>query len=133
MRIDPVIQCQTDDDSRDAGNNDLEPHLPDVAFDVGAKAIGFQGMGIVFLSEGEQFREVQHDDRHDGAELNDHLEHFLEFLRDIELEKFVYEDHVTGTADRQPFRDTFHDTKDDGFQKFQKIHRESFLYVLLCC
>ena len=52
------------------GGDDLEPQNPGLLFFFLALA---QGKGI-------QFPEEQHDDRQDGAQLDHHIEHGLEFI-----------------------------------------------------
>ena len=85
-------------------------------------------MRVVLLAERPELREVQHDDCQNCAELDDDLEHLLEFVRDVQLEELIHEDHVSGAAHREPFCDTLYNAEDDSLQKFKKIHKYTFLY-----
>ena len=64
----------------------------------------------------------QHDDRKDRAELNHDLEHFIECVRNVQLDKFVEQYHVTRAADRQPFRDALHDTEQECLEPFHILN-----------
>ena len=74
-------------------------------------------MGIILLSERPELREIQHNDRHNGAKLDHDLKHFLEFVRNIQLQEFIHEDHMPRAADRKPFRDTLDNAENNNLNE----------------
>ena len=59
--------------------------------------------------------EEQDDHRQDGAQLDHHVEHGLEGVGGLQLQKFIQQDDMARGGDRKPFRDALHNAKEDGF------------------
>ena len=59
--------------------------------------------------------EVEHHDRHDGAQLDDHVEHLHKGITQVWLQDIPHKDQVAGAADRKPLGDTLHDSQDYDF------------------
>ena len=101
MFVEPVVERQADDRCWQAADDDLAPDLPGVRFFLGGFA----------RRERVQLVEIDDDDGHDRAELDDDKEHFPEFTGDVESQKIFYEDHVPRAGDWQPLGDPFDDTE----------------------
>lgn len=63
--------------------------------------------------------EIEQDDRHDSAQLDDHKEEREELIAHVELHEFVDQDHVARRRDGEPFGDTFDDADEEGFECFE--------------
>ena len=89
----PVIEEYADDGRRNAADDDHAPQAP------GLLALHRR----LLARERVELREVEDDDGHDGADLDDDEEEIEEGRRDVELHELVDEDHVPGRRDGQPF------------------------------
>ena len=101
-----LIEEQADDCGRDAGHDDLHPKLHRVV------------LLLTRLPRRERIEllKAQHDDGHDGAELDDDEEHVHERLADIELDELIDKNHMARTRYWQPLRKTLHNAEDDGLE-----------------
>ena len=86
VRVHPVVEQDAHDGGGHASDDDHAPQTPGAAALVRGLRAG----------EGVELREVQDDDGHDGADLDDHEEEREEFGSDVELHEFVHQDHVSG-------------------------------------
>lgn len=117
--VHPVIEEQTNDSRRDAADRDHAPQPPRSAL-----------FSVRFLRrEGIELVEIEQDDRHDSAQLDDHEEEREELIAHIELHKFVDQDHVARRRDGEPFGDAFDDADEEGFECFED--HAAFLVRLL--
>ena len=57
--------------------------------------------------------EKQHDHRQDGAQLDDHIKHTLELLRDPQGHKFIQKDQMAGGGNRKPLRNALHNAEEN--------------------
>ena len=105
----PVIQQNPQNAGGEDGHDDLGPQVP------GGPLLG-RGF---FRAEWVQALEEQHNDRQDGPQLNDHLEHGVKFIADAELHELVQQNEVAGGGNGQPFGDALHDAKKNGFENFK--------------
>ena len=71
---------------------------------------------------------VNNDNRHNCPELDYNTEHIHEALREIHCDEFLQKNQMAGTADGKPFRDSFHNTVKNRFQKF--YHSITPLFLL---
>ena len=87
----------------------------DVFFNVCPEAFVREGSVILFFAEGPEL--VPEDDyyRHYRTQLNDYVEHFLEVLRLLQLQEFVYKYQVSCAAYGQPFCNSLDYSEDYGF------------------
>ena len=106
QRIELVIEQQTDHGRRNAGNDDFEPQPKDHR--VGNRA------AVLGLLERHEPPPVNGQHGENRTELNDHKEYFLECFGRIELQKLVYQNHMTGTRYRQPLGDTLDNAEENG-------------------
>ena len=60
--------------------------------------------------------EIEQDDRHDSAQLDDHEEEREELIAHVELHEFIDQDHVARRRDGEPFGDAFDDADEEGFE-----------------
>ena len=112
MGIHPVIEEDTHDAAGQDRQTHLEPQLPGGLLSGG----GFLGIkGIELVEEND-------DDRQNGAQLDDHIEHGLEFLGGLELDEFVQQDDVTGGGHGQPFGDALDDAEEHRLENFKDKH-----------
>ena len=63
------------------------------------------------LAKGPEFIPELYYNRDYRTELYDDKEHFLEFVRNVQFDKFVNKYHMTGTAYGQPLRDALDHTE----------------------
>ena len=73
--------------------------------------------------------EIEQDDRHDGAQLDDHKEKREELIAHVELHEFIDQDHMARRRDGEPFGDTFNDADEECFERFE--NHAAFLVRLL--
>ena len=116
-----IVPLEADDRRRNAGDNDLAPQTDNIAVDRDGRA----AVTAVIALERPDLVPEQHDDRKDRAELNHDLEHFIECVRNVQLDKFVEQYHVARAADRQPFRDALHDTEQECLKPFHILYHYS--------
>ena len=105
MSIQPIIQQQAQNRSRDAGYNDLAPqthHWP-------AEMPGKTGIPAIVGAERPQLFEIENDDRQNRAQLDDHAEHLHKLGAETEFKNLLRKDHVAGTGNRQPFGNALDD------------------------
>ena len=108
VSVHPVVQQQADHCRGDHRHDDLEPQVP-----------GLLLLNLaLFRGEGVELVEEKYDHRQNRAELDHHLEHFVEGIGYVQLYKFIQKDQVARRGDGQPFRDALHDAKQDRFQNF---------------
>ena len=69
---------------------------------------------------------VQNHNSKNGTQLNHNQEKILKILGYVQINKFIYKDHVPGTADGQPLCDPFNNPKDHYFEKFNDIQMLPF-------
>ena len=62
------------------------------------------------------------NNRKDCPQLNDYQKKILKFCGHIHLDKLIYKDHMTGTADWKPLSNTLYDAEDHNFYKLQNTH-----------
>ena len=101
-----LVEEQADDCRRDACHDDLHPELHRITL----------LLARLPRRERVELLETQHDDGHDGAELDDDEEHVHERLADIELDELIDKNHMARTRYRQPLRKTLHDAENDGLE-----------------
>ena len=58
--------------------------------------------------------EEQQDNRQNGAKLNDNLKQLIKFIRNLQLHKFIQQNHVSRRGNGQPFRNALHNAKEYG-------------------
>ena len=56
--------------------------------------------------------EEQDQHRRDGAQLNHHLEHLIKIRGDLQLDKLVQQNHMSGGGNGQPFGDALYDAEE---------------------
>ena len=59
--------------------------------------------------------EINHHYCHDRSKLDHYIEHIFECIILLELNQFFHQDQMPGTADREPLRDSLHNTKNNYF------------------
>ena len=94
MFLHEFIQHETDDSCWQRSHDDFLPKFDSLPF----------LLARLRSRKGIEFLEIEHDDGHDGAELNNHEEHVHELLGYLQLDELIYQDHVSGARDRQPLR-----------------------------
>ena len=109
MGIHPVVQQHAHHAGGNDGRHHLEPELPGLFF----------LLGILLGREGIQLVEKQHNDRQNGAQLDDHLKHALEFIGNLQCHKFIEQNQMSRGGNRQPLGDALHDAEQYGFQYFK--------------
>ena len=77
----------------------------------------------------ENLSPEQDNNREYRTELNNHLEHAVKRFRHIQLYKLIEQNHVSGTADRQPLGDALYNAKQKGFEQF--YHRVFLLKIFV--
>ena len=77
----------------------------------------------------ENLSPEQDNNREYRTELNNHLEHTVKCFRHVQLHKLIEQNHVSGTADRQPLGDALYNAEQKCFEQF--YHRV-FLLIFLC-
>ena len=108
MVVQPVVEQYADDSRRDYADDDLEPEPP----------------GLPFLHvalrrrEGVELVKIKHDDGEYRAELYHDPEHLHERVADVEPQKLIRENHVSGARDRQPFGDALYNADYYYFNEF---------------
>ena len=128
MLIHPIVKQQAKDHGRDHSHDNLEPQndFSHVYVIIGKLLqlltgtlftwIGKPAFLLNLLSvKRPQFIPVQHHNCHNSPQLNDHTKDFHKLISGTQLHKFFHKDQMTGTADGQPFRDTFHDSQKNYF------------------
>ena len=50
--------------------------------------------------------------------VDNYKKHFLECVAHVQRNKLIYQEHMPGAADRQPFGNPFHNPVEDCFQHF---------------
>ena len=103
-----LIESQSNYGRRYAGHDNLTPKTYRITFFLPRFPTG----------PGIELFKVQGHNCEDCPELNYHQEHIHEILADVELDKFVHQNHMAGTGYRQPFRQAFYDTENHYFQQF---------------
>ena len=58
--------------------------------------------------------EEDDDHRQDGAQLDDHIEHTLELIADLQGDELVQQDQMPCGGDGQPLGDALYDAEQDG-------------------
>ena len=106
VRVHPVVKQHAHQTGGDDGQDDLCPQGPGLLFFLPALSGG----------EGIQLVEVQYHHGQNGAQLNHHIKHTLEFRRYVQSNQLVQENQVARRADRQPFRHTLHNAEQHGLQ-----------------
>ena len=116
--IHPIIQRQTNQCTGDDCNNHHDPQHHRIHLQPGHKSLP-----LFAFPERPELRKIQHDHCKNCTKLNDHIEHLHERLAHLHLNEFIQKNHMTGRADRQPFRNAFHHAKQHSLQRFNpKIH-----------
>ena len=107
--VHPVIEEQANDSRRDTADRDHAPQAPRAAL-----------FSVRFLRrEGVELVEIEQDDRHDSAQLDDHEEEREELIAHVELHEFIDQDHVARRRDGEPFGDAFDDADEESFECFE--------------
>ena len=105
MVIHPVVKQHTHHAGGDDGHNDLGPQAPGALFLLGSLVPG----------EGIQLVEEQHHNGQNGTQLDDHIEHGLEFGGNVQGHKFVQQNQVPRRGNGQPLRNALHNAEENGF------------------
>ena len=58
--------------------------------------------------------EKQHNDGQNSAQLNHHIEHLLELLGNLQIDKFVQQNQMARGGNGQPFGDALHNAEENG-------------------
>ena len=99
-----VVPLETDDRRRNTSYQNLDPQLDGIH-------IQYDGCAAVTaLSpfKRENLSPEQDNNREYRTELNNHLEHAVKRFRHVQLHKLIEQNHVSGTADRQPLGDALY-------------------------
>ena len=99
MFVYPVIKKKSDNSRRQTGYKHLEPHHKDISLYHLAEGCLVERMGIAFSTEWPELFPENDNNSHYGAELYDNIEHFLEFIRLVEIQEFLHKDKMSRTAD----------------------------------
>ena len=70
--------------------------------------------------------EEQQDNRQNGAKLNDNLKQLIKFIRNLQLHKFIQQNHVSRRGNGQPFRNALDQTQEGRFKQFDDIQKKPF-------
>ena len=105
MGIHPVVKQHTHHAGGNDGGDDFEPQVPGLLL-FGGRLAG---------SEGVQLMEKQHDDSHNGTQLDDHVKHGLEFFRNIQIDELIQQNQMTRGRNGQPLGDALHNAEENGF------------------
>ena len=119
VRVHPVVKRNADERAGQNRHDDLNPEHDGLHFKQTDKPFA-----LLRLFERPEFGEIQHDDRQNRAELDDHLEHRFERVGHLQLDELIQQNHVPRGADGQPFGDALHDAEKQSFQRLdEKIHK----------
>ena len=124
-----IVKQHAYDCRRHTGNQDFKPHGHDIHAQPGNIAgILFPGPGS--KSKGPEFIPEEHHHCQDGSQLNHHVKHAEKVLAHTDKgHQFLQQDQMPGAADRQPFRNTLHDSVKYCFQYLQH-YLCSFLIIV---
>ena len=104
--------------SRNACHQNLEPEHPYVFLTVGQRT-GFPDRAVIVpVTEGPDLLPEKDNDGENGAQLDHDFKHILKVIACIQTDHLIQEDQVPGRTDRKPFRDSFHNAEQNGFQYF---------------
>ena len=102
-----IIKQQPNYRSRYAGNQYLAPHLQNIFLHTRPESSFRQGVGVgFFLVKRPEIFPVDHNDRKNCTQLNDHIEHFFKCIAGIQFQEGIHQNQVSGAADGQPFGHT---------------------------
>src|SRR5699024_11036348 len=105
-----IIKQNPDHSCRNAGQKDLSPEDHFVHFD-------YRSVSVFKLKREQLIPELQYD-RKNRAKLNHNKKDIDKVRASFQLDKLVQKDHVSCTADRKPFRDSLHNSKQNCFYNF---------------
>ena len=99
-----VVPLETDDRRRNTSYQNFNPQLYGIHIEYDGRA------AVTALSpfKRENLSPEQDNDREYRTELNNHLEHAVKRFRHVQLYKLIEQNHVSGTADRQPLGDALY-------------------------
>ena len=96
-----VVPLETDDRRRNARYQNFDPQLDGIRI----QHDGCAAVTALSPFKRENLSPEQDNDREYRTELNNHLEHAVKRFRHVQFDELVEQDHMSGTADRQPLGD----------------------------
>ena len=105
MLVHEIVERKTEHSCRQASNDDHAPKAPRAATLVDRFA----------RREGVELMEVQNDNGHDGANLDDDQEQRKERIGNLQFHELVNKNHVARRGNRQPFSNTLDQTNEQCF------------------
>ena len=107
MLVYPIVQSQTDDRRRHAGQHDFAPQR--------------HGIGLQAQTTGKRPKlvEIQHHHRHNRPQLDHDQKHLPKLGRHVQRHKLVQQNHMPCRTDGQPLGNALHNAEQRGLQYFQ--------------
>ncbi len=99
-----VVPLETDDCCRNARYQNFDPQLDGIHI----QHDGCTAVTALSPLKRENLSPEQDNNREYRTELNNHLEHAVKRFRHVQLYKLIEQNHVSGTADRQPLGDALY-------------------------
>ena len=106
--IQEVIEEDTDDGRRDAGDDDLDPEIDAGWHEADASIRATTRKRPELTEEGG-------DDCEDRAQLDHDLEDLIVLIRLVQPDQLIDENHVSCTGDRKPLGEALHESEYDNF------------------
>ena len=106
--VHPIVQQRAQHGGGQAGHNNLEPQPHNRPAD----EFGQPGVTAVVHAEGPQLLEVEHHNRQNGTQLDDHAEHLHKFGAQAEFQHLFGQNHMACAGDGQPFGNTLDNAVD---------------------
>ena len=99
-----IVPLESDNRRRNASYQNLDPQLDGIHI----QHDGCAAVTALSPFKRENLSPEQDNDREYRTELNNHLEHAVKRFRHVQLYKLIEQNHVSGTADRQPLGDALY-------------------------
>ena len=112
-----VVPLETDDHRRNTSYQNLDPQLDGIHI----QHDGCAAVTALSPFKRENLSPEQDNNREYRTELNNHLEHAVKRFRHVQFDELVEQDHMSGTADRQPFSDALYNAEQKCFEQFYHV------------
>ena len=121
-----VVSLETDDRRRNTSYQNFNPQLDGIHI----QHDGCAAVTTLSPFKRENLSPEQDNDREYLTELNNHLEHAVKRFRHVQLYKLIEQNHMSGTADRQPLGDALYNAEQKCFEQFYHviILQNQFIY-----
>ena len=121
-----VVPLETNDRRRNTSYQNFDPQLDGIHI----QHDGCAAVTALSPFKRENLSPEQDNNREYRTELNNHLEHAVKRFRHVQLYKLIEQNHVSGTADRQPLGDALYNAEQKCFEQFYHviILQNQFIY-----